>query len=327
MSIAPRQTEWSLLDHGHLKYIEHMGSDRRVVEAARNSTGKGFISWLPYFRCDSCGQTVINETWKSDEPPPAPCQNHKLVGFPRGDIGLLDFLFRKKHTTPFEFPTLTIEVQAPIMVFREWQRSRTASYNEFSARYAQMPDLHYLPLPERIQKQSAMAKQGSAESMDEDFAMTVIHQLEDQQHEVYRFYDAWVKEGLAKEVARLNTPASRYSKMWATTDVWNWLHFLNLRMRPNAQWEIRQYANALAELIKGLFPRTWDLFEEYDLYAVHLSRSEILALRDFLTEVFDAQGGTAKTILADFAQYRGLDKKKLAEFQEKLEFGGVKILE
>lgn len=234
--------EIKVLDHGYVRYVAHMGSDEAIIEAARMSTGKGFEGW-------------------------------------EKDARLLEFLYKNKHLTPFEMCELAIEVQAPIMVFREWHRHRTQSYNEFSARYAQMPDLHYLPEPGRVQKQSAANRQGSAEPVSPQEAEMILGNLRSQQRDVYYAYDQWVQSGVAKEIARLNTPVSRYSKMRAKTDLRNWLGFLLLRMAPNAQWEIRQYANAVAAIVKELWPRTYKLFEEHDLYGRHLSRTEWLDIQ------------------------------------------------
>lgn len=243
-----RGHEIAVLDHGYVRLIDFMGSDETVIEAARMSTGRGF------------------EGWEKDAP-------------------LLEFLYRNKHMTPFEMCELAVEVQAPIMVFREWHRHRTQSYNEFSARYAQMPNLHYLPAPDRVQKQSAANKQGSGEVFERRAALAILDDLAAEQNAVYSSYDRLVGEGVAKEVARLNTPVSRYSKMRAKTDLRSWLGFLLLRMAPNAQWEIRQYANAVAEIVKGIWPRTFALFEEYDRGALTLSASESRALRTLLAHV------------------------------------------
>jgi thymidylate synthase (FAD) len=155
-----------------------------------------------------------------------------------------------------------------------------------------MPDLHYLPAPERIQVQSTANKQGSAESVSAAYADGVLRAFRDQQHDVYDYYNTLVEGGIAKEVARLNTPVSRYSKMRAKTDLRNWLAFLQLRMAPNAQWEIRQYAYAVAAIVADLFPRTWALFEEHTLYSVRLSRREAAELRAHLTS-----GGTLSNAL------------------------------
>lgn len=261
VALMQRGHEIPVLDHGYVRLIDFMGSDEAIIEAARMSTGRGFEGW-------------------------------------EKDNKLLAFLYANKHMTPFECGgEMMIEVQAPIMVFREWHRHRTQSYNEFSARYAQMPDLHYVPEVSRIQKQSAMNKQGSGESLDEIYAEHVVAKIKDQQTEIYQFYDAWVQQGVAKEVARLNTPVSRYSKMRAKTDLRNWLGFLMLRKAPNAQFEIRQYADAVGTLVQALWPRTYALFEEHDLHGVHLSRIEARTVRNVMNgKMADTAGLDSKGI-------------------------------
>lgn len=322
-----RGTTAKILDHGYVKLIDFMGSDEAIVEAARMSTGRGFESWDPYKRCKKCdyveridhpatGAPLTAENGGSENCPVTVGGKHIFEKFPNGDMGMLDRLWRKKHATPFECGgEIVIEVQAPIMVFREWHRHRTQSYNEFSARYAQMPNLHYVPELSRIQKQSKSNKQGSDEAFPMADAERIRLEIIDQQDEVYESYDDWCEEGLAKEIARVNTPVSRYSKMRAKTDIRNWLAFLNLRMRPSAQWEIRQYANAVSDILKSLYPRTWFLFEEYDLYGASFSRTELAILRRNIglgSIQMDAQTELSGT--------------KLTEFMEKLEKGGLEIL-
>lgn len=270
----------NVLDHGYVKFIDSMGSDQTIIEAARMSTNKGFEGW-------------------------------------EKDFNLLDFLWRHHHATPFEMCELALEVQAPIMVFREWHRHRTQSYNEMSARYTQMPNLHYLPTPGRIQKQSKTNKQGSAESVDPEYAEMVLGELRAEQDQVYEHYEQVLSEGVAKEVARLNTPVSRYSKMRVKTDLRNWLAFCNLRMRPNAQWEIRQYANAVSIFIQKIWPKTWQLFEEYDLFGVQLSRTEMRAIRLMLTSKYN---------YLEAARAVGLPASNVPEFERKLGVGGNEIL-
>lgn len=127
------------------------------------------------------------------------------------------------------------------------------------------------------------SEQGSGESVSEGLAVTTITQFQMEQEQIYASYNEMVNiEGIAKEVARLNTPVSRYSKMRAKTDLRNWLGFLMLRMAPNAQWEIRQYAQAVAEMVKAIWPRTYALFEEHDLHGAHLSRTEANVVREML---------------------------------------------
>ena len=283
---------FQLFNHGYVKLVDYMGSDEAIVEAARMSTGKGFVSWDPY------------------------------PGRPEdGDQGFLEFLLKNNHTSPFEMCELCIEVQAPIFVFREWHRHRTQSYNEFSARYSQMPDLHYLPEESRIVKQSKTNKQGSGtEEMTHEAKVQIICELERQQTEVYETYDAWVENGLAKEIARINTPVARYSKMRAKTDLLNWLKFLNLRMRPNAMLEIRQYANTVAKIIQDLFPRTFFLFEEHWLYSRSFSRMEVHALFELFKDAV-----TTETLMAN-AKRIGLSPKKAELLLKKLTTPGEVLL-
>lgn len=310
-------TTVKVLDHGYVTYIDSMGTDETIVEAARMSTGRGFISWSPYERCNLCDKVQMdNEEQKTTSLGCKEALSHKFTKFPNGDLGMLDNLWRNKHATPFEMVELCIEVQAPIMVFREWHRHRTQSFNEFSARYAQMKDLHYLPELERIVKQSTTNKQGSSKEVMPN-ASDIVSELERQQTEIYGYYDAWVGNGMAKEVARLNTPVSRYSKMRAKTDLRNWLAFCNLRMRPRAQWELRQFANEVGNIIKAAWPKVWNLFEEYDLYAASFSRTELAALRLLTTSKYNASEAGAAS---------GLTGTKLTEFLLKMDLGGKGIL-
>lgn len=287
--------EIRVLDHGYVRLVDYMGTDEAIVEAARMSTGRGFVSWDPYRRCTICdvlivpgGRTGCHLCGCATDYHHSKCSSvncaHDWQDFPRGDLGILEFMYKGKHMTPFEFGVLHIEVQAPIMVFREWHRHRTHSFSEFSARYSQMPNLHYLPGASRIQKQSSTNRQGSGEVVPEGEASIILGGLMAEQDAVYKNYDSLVDQGIAKEVARLNTPVSRYSKMRDTTDLRNWLAFLILRMAPSAQWEIRQYAFAIAEIIKELWPRTFALFMEYDFNAVHLSSTEAKFVLDMIAK-------------------------------------------
>jgi thymidylate synthase (FAD) len=234
--------EIKVLDHGYARLIETWGSDERVIEAARMSTNKGFLGWGPHH---------------AEEDHTSGCSSRCKSG----DEKLLRYLWEHKHATPFEMAGLIVEVQAPIMVFREWHRHRTQSYNELSARYTQMPDLHYVPAFNRVKAQDAKNRQatGTAE-LPPKVVSEFLREIEAEQRRIYENYDRWLKLGVPKELARLNTPVSRYSRMRASANLRNWLAFLTLRMAPDAQWEIRQYANAVGEMIKASFPHTWELF-------------------------------------------------------------------
>lgn len=281
--------EIKVLDHGYVRYIEHMGKDETVIEAARMSTGRGFVDWDPYKTCTKCGiiQKAVGDlkfgtTFYLDDAPAVEPHEHEWKNEP-GDANLLDFLYRHKHMTPFEMGELHIEVQAPIFVFREWHRHRTQSYNEFSARYSAMPNLHYMPPIERFAKQSTDNKQGTGTQLV-DYAGEWRQSVEVEQQDIFNNYDGMLRAGVAKEVARINTPVSRYSKMRAKANLRNWLGFLMLRMEGGAQWEIRQYANAVGEIVKDLWPRVYALFEEYDFYATRFSRTEMDVLRGMLED-------------------------------------------
>lgn len=278
--------EKKVLDHGYVRLIATMGTDQTIIEAARMSTGKGFEGWDPSEACERCEQTRSMEMAASGGTigvciHNAEGQEH-IWKKRAGDAKLLEFLYRNGHHTPFEMCELAIEVQGPLFVFREWHRHRSQSYNEMSARYIQMPNLHYVPTVDRFQKQSVTNKQGSAGLYEE--AASARERLRIEQDDVYSTYAVLVEDGLAKEVARINTPVSRYSRMRAKTDLRNWLGFLKLRMNPAAQWEIRMYANAVAEIIEAVWPRTYALFDEHELNAVKFSKTEMLMLKKMIQD-------------------------------------------
>ncbi len=228
--------EFKLLDHGYIKFIESWGSDESIIEAARMSTNKGFLGWGP----------------KEDGSP--------------GDEKLLKYLYDNHHSTPFEMGGFVIEVQAPIFVFREWHRHRTQSYNEMSARYTPLPDLNYVPTVERLLINSKVNKQAGvipgAQELNEDSANLFINQLKESYTASQKLYESALNSGVPKELARVHLPVGRYSRMRASTNLRNWIGFLTLRMAPGAQWEIREYANAVAQVVEKAFPRTYTLFNK-----------------------------------------------------------------
>lgn len=227
-----------VLDHGCVEYVEHWGSDERIVEAIRQSTQGGFVSWEPY------------------------------EGHPTGDSGVLKYCWISdpKHTGPFEFAGLVVAVEAPIMVFREWHRHRTQSYAEASARHTPLPAVDYIPTLERCLSVSKKNKQaGAAKGADEiteESANDWLCELSDLYEHCEACYQSGLQVGVPKEIARLALTVGRYSRMRASANLVNWFRFLALRMHPNAQWEIQQYAQAVAKIVAELFPRTWALFLE-----------------------------------------------------------------
>lgn len=224
-----------VLDEGYVELVEAWGSDEAIIEAARMSTNKGFKGWGTL-----------------DAP---------------GDEKLLRYLYTHKHATPFEMAGMVIEVKAPIFVFREWHRHRTQSYNEMSARYVPMPDENYVPTVDRVleganTKTANKQAQGSGKPMDRFDANGWIQELLDLYEYAQTVYENGLNRGVPKELARLAIPVGRYSRMRASANLRNWLGFLTLRLAPDAQWEIRQYAQAVDLLIAERFPRTWKLFRE-----------------------------------------------------------------
>lgn len=247
--------EEKVLDHGYVRLTESWGSDARIIEAARMSTDKGFQGWGP--RCATCGHAFLLEDGEKCLTPD--CDGDKRRP---GDEKLLRYLWEHKHATPFEMAGLIIEVQAPIFVFREWHRHRTQSYNEMSARYTPLPDINYIPTVERLMAQDAKNKQASstgAQLTTFDARRFQIW-LDNSYVKSESIYQAALGMGVPKELARLVIPVARYSKMRASANLRNWLAFLTLRMDAAAQWEIRQYANAVGLFISETFPRTWELF-------------------------------------------------------------------
>jgi thymidylate synthase (FAD) len=233
-----------VLDHGSVECIEPWGVGRDgrdidmanqemtedyevgIIEAARQSTQGAFRGW-------------------------------------DADKKLLAHLYSNKHFTPFEFAGLVIEVQAPIFVFREWHRHRTQSYNEMSARYAPLPDLYYQPSAERVHATSLTNKQAQAvggRALTGPNALLFLDRLENFYRIAEAHYQNALEDGVPKELARLVMPVGHYSRMRCAANLRNWLAFLTLRMDPAAQWEIRQYAEAVGRIIAKTFPQTWALF-------------------------------------------------------------------
>lgn len=252
-----------VLDHGYIELVESWGSDERIVEAARMSTGKGFLGWGPRCKhCDASGDGLLSTC--PTNPSGTGC--HVTLA---GDEKLLRYLWENKHATPFEMAGATFEIQAPIFVFREWHRHRTQSYNEMSARYTPLPDLNYIPTVERLMlNATAGGKQAGvmvgAATLTVEQAETfrlALRLVYDGQEQLYQDALSW---GVPKEIARVHLPVGRYSRMRASANLRNWLAFLTLRSTakgPGAQWEIRQYADAAHDMLAVAFPRTLALFD------------------------------------------------------------------
>lgn len=211
----------AVLDHGFVRVIDYMGNDAAIVQAARVSYGEGTKTF-------------------------------------RSDAGLIDYLMRNGHTGPLEQCEIKIHVKLPIFVARQWVRHRTASLNEVSARYSEIPSEHYVPAT--LRSQSKTNKQGSDAALDLD--ASPLHEHAKRSHELYT---ALLEEGVARELARTVLPVSVYTEWYWKCDLHNTLNFLRQRMDAHAQWEIRQYANVLAGIIKMWCPMTWASFEKHRL--------------------------------------------------------------
>ena len=253
----------TILDHGYIEIIEAWGSDERIVEAARMSTGKGFNGWGEK-KCPKCSVTF---------PLDVPFVNHEDCGTRLdvnvGDEKLLRFLWENHHATPFEMSGMIIEVKAPIFVFREWHRHRTQSFNEMSARYTPLPNENYIPSIERLMigsdgKNKQAGTVAGADALTTEGAEEFRRALAVSYADAENLYQSALTMGVPKELARVHLPVGRYSRMRASANLRNWLAFESLRStakNPAAQWEIRQYADVLHDLLAETFPRTLALFD------------------------------------------------------------------
>lgn len=227
------------LDHGFIRVVDTMGNDSSVVQAARVSYGDG-------------------TTTKHD------------------DRGLIRYLMRHWHSTPFEMCEIKLHMKMPIFVARQWIRYRTANVNEYSGRYSVMSDEFYLPDIGRFSLQSTSNKQGSGETMDEDIARVLQEEMRGDQRRVYNNYMDYVeKDGLnlSRELARINLPVSNYTEWYWKIDLHNLLHVLNQRADTHAQYETRVYAEAIERVIAGWCPEVYEAYLEYRKYAVSVSRT------------------------------------------------------
>ena len=232
-----------LLDHGFVRVVDYMGDDAAVVQAARVSYGKGT----------------------------------KAV---RRDRGLIRYLMRHRHTTPFEMCELKLHIKLPIFVARQWIRHRTANVNEYSARYSVLDKEFYLPRPEDLAVQSTDNKQGRGAELTEDQAAEVLRLLRRDAEQTYETYETLMGEfNLARELARIDLPLNAYTQWYWKIDLHNLLHFLSLRMHPHAQYEIRVYADAIADFVKDWVPLSYEAFSDYRLGGAFLSRAGIDVVR------------------------------------------------
>lgn len=249
---------FSVLDHGFIRVIDYMGDESSVLQAARVSYG--------------AGTKEVSD-----------------------DIGLLRYLMRHRHSTPFEMCELKLHVKLPIFVARQWIRHRTANVNEYSARYSILAREFYLPEPIDIAKQSKANKQGRGAAVDPVAADDVRCMVKDASNQAFDLYELLVRDdepddlAVARELARIVTPMSTYTEWYWKVDLHNLLHFLSLRADPHAQKEIRVYAELILDLVKAWVPNIAEAFEDYRLGAVTFSKQEMELLRKLIDPFPDFQ--------------------------------------
>jgi thymidylate synthase (FAD) len=220
-----------------------MGDDAAIVQAARVSYGKG---------------------------------TKKL----REDRGLIRYLMRHRHTTPFEMCELKLHVKLPIFVARQWIRHRTANVNEYSARYSILDREFYLPRPEDLAVQSADNRQGRGEVVSAEVAAEVLDLLRRDAVQAYQTYEhLMAAHDIARELARMDLTLNYYTQWYWKIDLHNLLHFLSLRIDAHAQYEIRVYGDAIGDLTRSWVPTTWEAFEDYRLGGAFLSRQALDVVR------------------------------------------------
>ena len=271
-----------VLDHGFVRVIDYMGDDAAVVQAARVSYGQG--------------TKRVNE-----------------------DRGLIQYLMRHRHTTPFEMCEIKYHVKLPIFVARQWIRHRTANVNEYSARYSILDNEFYLPAPEHLAVQSATNRQGRGASLPPEEASRVLDLLREDAMRAYRDYAFMLNEdeagkvadesrsGLARELARMNLSLNFYTQWYWKTDLHNLLNFLSLRADAHAQYEIRVYAEAMIETLERWVPLVAEAFRQYRIGGAQLSANAVAAVRKMLAgeAVDQAASGMSKREWAELMQVLG----------------------
>ena len=270
-----------VLDHGFVRVVDYMGDDAAIVQAARVSYGRG--------------TRAANE-----------------------DRGLIRYLMRHRHSTPFEMCEIKFHVKLPIFVARQWIRHRTANVNEYSARYSILDREFYIPAPEQLAAQSAVNRQGRGSVLEGAEAARVLDLLRDDATRNYDHYLEMLNEdeagkpldperaGLARELARMNLTLNAYTQWYWKTDLHNLFHFLSLRADAHAQYEIRVYAEAMMEAVEAWVPIAAGAFKDYRLGAVTFSAQMLAILRRMVAGEQVAQEGS------------GLSKREWRELMDAL---------
>jgi len=238
-----------VLDHGFVRVIDYMGDDAAICQAARVSYGKGTKS----------------------------VQN---------DAGLIRYLMRHWHSTPFEMCEIKLHVKLPVFVARQWIRHRTANVNEYSARYSILDREFYIPEPEALAAQSVVNNQGRGEALSGEEAARVLEYLKGDAARCYDHYEEMIgqegQQGLARELARMNLPANIYTQWYWKVDLHNLFHFLRLRADSHAQYEIRVYAEEICKLVADWVPAAYGAFEDYRMGGATISERGLQCMRRML---------------------------------------------
>lgn len=239
-------TAYPVLDHGFVRVVDYMGDDAAICQAARVSYGKGTKS----------------------------VQN---------DEGLIRYLMRHWHSTPFEMCEIKLHVKLPVFVARQWIRHRTANVNEYSARYSILDREFYIPAPEHVAAQSVINNQGRGDTLQGEEAARVLEILKADSARSYDNYEAMIsqdgQQGLARELARMNLPANIYTQWYWKVDLHNLFHFLRLRADPHAQYEIRVYAEEMCRIVSDWVPAAYRAFADYRMGGAQLSAMGVDCIR------------------------------------------------
>ncbi len=271
-----------VLDHGFVRVIDYMGDDSSIVQSARVSYGKGT-------------KKISN------------------------DKGLIKYLMRHRHSTPFEMCEIKFHIKLPIFIARQWIRHRTANVNEYSARYSILDKEFYIPSAENLAAQSAINNQGRGDALTDDEASNVIQILKKDAEQTYSNYETLLNEnsggniidesksGIARELARMNLTLNTYTQWYWKIDLNNLLHFLALRADDHAQYEIRVYADIMLDIVKRWVPLTYAAFEDYRIGGAELSAKEITLMK--------------KLLKGEKVSYEeeGLSKREWSELQKKFD--------
>ena len=273
---------FEVLDHGFVRVIDYMGDDSAIVQSARVSYGKGT-------------KQISN------------------------DKGLIKYLMRHRHSTPFEMCEIKFHIKLPIFIARQWIRHRTANVNEYSARYSILDKEFYIPSMENVAAQSTINNQGRGEVLSSDEAAEVISILKKDAEQTYANYETLLNEnpngesiddnkpGVARELARMNLTLNTYTQWYWKIDLNNLLHFLALRADAHAQYEIRVYADIMMDIVKKWVPIAADAFEDYRIGGTEVSAKEINLLK--------------KLLKGDHASFEdeGISKREWSELQKKFD--------